>query len=89
MNLWYRTGIYMTDNVHCQGGVWDEAKADYNTKTETPLSQSECKLFQVFFLMNDDDQNVIVVETSEIDLEEVIGCLKQGDSVFITCNSST
>ena len=58
------------------------------TKLQRPLPSSKCKLFQVFFLMNDDDLSVEVVETPEIDLGEVVGCLQQGDSVFITCKAS-
>ena len=72
---------------NCSEEHRDEPKGDYKTKIQD-LNSEQCKSFQVFFLMNDDDQNVVVVETSEIDLEEVIGCLKQGDSVFIKCNSS-
>lgn len=41
-------------------------------------------VFQVIYVLNDDDHTVEVVETPEIDLDEVLGCLQQGDAVFIT-----
>jgi len=41
-------------------------------------------LFQLFFLKDDEDQNVKVVEGEEIDFREVKKHLKQGESVFIT-----
>ena len=40
--------------------------------------------FQVFFLKNDEDQGVEVVEVEEVDLEEVKRRLEHGESVFIT-----
>lgn len=45
-------------------------------KKETPL--------QLFFLKNDENQNVEVVEVDEIDFEEVKSRLGRGESVFIT-----
>jgi len=47
-----------------------------NKKKETPL--------QLFFLKNDETQNVEVVEVDEIDFEEVKSRLERGESVFIT-----
>lgn len=75
----------MVDNVSCLKALRDGAKVVDETNIQEPLSSRTCKLFQVFFLMNDEDQSVLVCETPEIDLDEVVGCLKQGDSVFITC----
>lgn len=40
--------------------------------------------FQLFFLKNDETQNVEVTESNEIDLEEVKSRLENGESVFIT-----
>jgi len=65
----------------------DETKG-WDVKRIQDPNSGQRKSFQVFFLKGDDDQDVVIMETSEIDLEEVIGCLKQGDSVFIKCNSS-
>jgi len=45
-------------------------------KKETPL--------QLFFLKNDETQNVEVVEVDEIDFEEVKSRLEKGESVFMT-----
>jgi hypothetical protein len=47
-----------------------------NKKKESPL--------QLFFLKNDENQNVEVVEVDEIDFEEVKSRLEKGESVFIT-----
>jgi len=42
-------------------------------------------MFQLFFLVDDENQSVEVVETPEIGFEEVGQRLKHGESVFITC----
>jgi len=78
----------VVDSASCLSVVGDVAKVGYNLKTEGSFSSSKCKVFECFFLMNDDDQSVYVMETPEIDLEEIIGCLKQGDSIFIHCKES-
>jgi hypothetical protein len=77
----------VVDNVSCLKASRGETKVVDETNIQEPLSSRTCKLFQVFFLMNDEDQSVLVCETPEIDLDEVVGCLKQGDSVFITCRA--
>ena len=41
-------------------------------------------LLQMFFLKNDETQNVEVQEVNEIDLKEVKRHLERGDSVYIT-----
>jgi len=89
MNLCNEGGIYVADNVSCLKALRDEAKVVDEINIQEPLSSRTCNLFQVFFLMNDEDQSVLVCETPEIDLDEVIGCLKQGDSVFITCRAGS
>ena len=43
----------------------------------------EKPLFQLFFLREDEDQSVEVVEVEEIDFREVERRLEQGESVFI------
>jgi hypothetical protein len=47
-----------------------------NKKKETSL--------QLFFLKNDEPQNVEVIEADEIDFEEVKSRLEKGESIFIT-----
>ena len=42
--------------------------------------------FQLFFLKNDDNQSVEVVEADEVDFEEVKRHLENGESVFISPN---
>ena len=41
-------------------------------------------LFQLFFLKDDEDQSIEVVEVEEIDFTEVEKHIEQGESVFIT-----
>jgi hypothetical protein len=42
-------------------------------------------LYQMFFLVNNERQDVEVIEGLAIDLEEILAWLKSGGSVFITC----
>jgi hypothetical protein len=79
--------VEVEGHVRCVNEFNVETKTPDETKLQRLLLSSKCKLFQVFFLMNDDDLSVEVVETSEIDLGEVVGCLQQGDSIFITCKA--
>jgi hypothetical protein len=50
----------------------DEPKIDDETKNQDDITSRTCKLFQVFFLMNDGEQSVEVLEIAEIDLEEIM-----------------
>jgi hypothetical protein len=43
------------------------------------------RLFQTFFLVNNERQDVEVIEDLAIDFEEIRAWLKSGGSVFITC----
>jgi len=62
----------------------DRSKVD----EETTLHETKSfELFQLFSLANDEDQSIEVVETQEIDFEEVVQRLKLGESVFITHKS--
>jgi len=47
-------------------------------------TKKEKLTFQVFFLKNDEDQGVEVIEGKEIDFEEVKRRIERGESVFIT-----
>jgi hypothetical protein len=47
-------------------------------------TSEEKLLFQLFFLKNDENQSVEVVEVEEIDFAEVKRHIEQGESVFIT-----
>jgi len=75
----------VTCNSSCLAESQDKNKINDKTKNQDDLSSRKCKFYQIFFLMNDANQNVEVLEVPEIEFEEVIGCLEQGDSVFITC----
>jgi hypothetical protein len=50
-------------------------------KTSNPVAPE--LMFQIFFLSQDQNQSVEVVETEEIDFWELIGRLNVGESVFI------
>jgi hypothetical protein len=50
---------------------------------QAPVSSADPFMFQVFFLAHNQSQSVEVVETDEIDFEEIIQRLKIGESVFI------
>jgi hypothetical protein len=67
----------------------NEAELCAEIKTYKSQHSKKSELFQVFFLLNDDAQSVEVMETQEIDLEEVTACLKLGDSIFITNKDCT
>ncbi|MEM2911842.1 MAG: hypothetical protein QXM52_04805 [Candidatus Bathyarchaeia archaeon] len=63
--------------------VSDEATRIYN-KTSIPESApSKNKIFQILFLLQDDDR-VEVIETEKIDIELLMDRLEKGQSVFIT-----
>jgi hypothetical protein len=47
-------------------------------------SNRENSVFQLFFLLDDEDPDIEVVEVREIDFEEVKKRLEKGESVFIT-----
>jgi hypothetical protein len=50
---------------------------------QSSLSSNFPSTFQIFFLSQDQNQSVEVVETEEIDFWELIGRLNVGESVFI------
>lgn len=50
-------------------------------KTNKPVAPDF--LFQIFFLSQDQNQSVEVVETEQIDFGEITQRLKMGESVFI------
>ena len=47
-------------------------------------SNLENSVFQLFFLLNNENQDIEVVEVEEIDFTEVEKRLEKGESVFIT-----
>ena len=53
-------------------------------KSKHIKSNRENSVFQLFFLLDDEDQDIEVVEVEEIDLTEVKKRLEKGESVFIT-----
>ncbi len=44
---------------------------------------SDNPLLQIFFLTQDESQGVEILETNEIDFEEILQHLKMGETVFI------
>ena len=62
-----------------------------NNVTETVKTNKPAApdfLFQIFFLSQDQNQSVKVVETEKIDFGEIIQRLKMGESVFIKYKNS-
>jgi hypothetical protein len=47
-------------------------------------ADEEKPLFQLFFLKDDEDEGIEVVEVEKIDFKEVKKHIEQGESVFIT-----
>jgi hypothetical protein len=60
-----------------------DMKATSGTFDQSPFPLENCMLFQVFFLSHDQSQNVEVLETDEIDFQEIIYHLEKGESIFI------
>lgn len=75
--------IPVESRVVCSEEIGGKSKVDEETTIQNlyPLRKSE--LFLLFFLADDENQSVEVVETQEIDFEEVVQRLKRGESVFI------
>ena len=52
-------------------------------RAQAPVSSADPFMFQIFFLAHDQSQSVEVVETDEIDFDEIVQRLRIGESVFI------
>ncbi len=67
--------------------VTDAAKnnkpATSDVLVQAPVSSDKPFIFQIFFLAQDQSQDVEVLETEEIDFGEINQRLKLGESVFI------
>jgi hypothetical protein len=55
------------------------------SKSNSIELSEENSVFQLFFLLNNENQDIEVVEVEEIDFTEVEKRLEKGESVFITC----
>lgn len=68
-------------------GINEDKAQNKQEESEIPLpfsmSTEKSILFQIFFLSHDQNQDVEVVETKEIDCGEIVQRLKLGESVFI------
>jgi copper(I)-binding protein len=64
-------------------GKVDEVKRTV-LKSNPIGSNRENSVFQLFFLINNENQDIKVVEVRRIDLTEVKKHLEKGESVFIT-----
>ena len=53
-------------------------------KSNLIRSNEQNPVFQLFFLINNENQDIQVVEVKEIDFTEVKERLEKGESVFIT-----
>jgi hypothetical protein len=54
-----------------------------NSVVQAPLSSDNRFMFQIFFLAQNQSQDVEILETKEIDIGEITQRLKLGESVFI------
>jgi hypothetical protein len=54
------------------------------SKSNSIELSEENSVFQLFFLLNNENQDIEVVEVEEIDFTEVEKRLEKGESVFIT-----
>lgn len=50
---------------------------------DSPVSQEDVTVFQIFFLTEDENASVEVLETNMIDYEEINQRLNMGESIFI------
>jgi hypothetical protein len=57
--------------------------ATAHIQVQAPISSNTPFIFQIFFLAPDQSQDVEVLETKEIDFDEINQRLKLGESVFI------
>jgi hypothetical protein len=64
----------------------DKTTRIYNKSSIQELAPSKNKIFQILFLLQDDDR-VEVIETEKIDINLLMDRLEQGQSVFITPKS--
>jgi hypothetical protein len=69
----------MSDNVQDP----KNRPADPNSMVQAPLSSDNRFMFQIFFLAQNQSQDVEILETDEIDFGEITQRLKLGESVFI------
>ena len=72
--------ITMNDNVP---DTKIQKPATPNSMVQVPVTVDNRFLFQIFFLTQNQSQDVEVVETEEIDFREITQRLKLGESVFI------
>lgn len=73
----------MEKEILALGGISDKNTRIYNKANTHEPAPSKNKIFQIMFLMQDDDR-VEVIETEKIDIQLLMDRLEQGQSVFIT-----
>ena len=66
---------------------WSETRKPQNKNfklaNEASLPPEDSVIFQVFFLNQDENKSVEVLETNVIDFEEIVHRLNNGESIFI------
>jgi len=77
----------MVSGLGCMEQTQDNSRI-HDAAMRHPLPSRNSRLFQIFYLVDNEDQSVEVVETGEIDFEEVFQHLRLGGSVFITPKNS-
>ena len=66
---------------------WSETRKPQNNNfklaNKASLPPEDSVIFQVFFLNQDENKSVEVLETNVIDFEEIVHRLNNGESIFI------
>jgi hypothetical protein len=71
------------NNSFAKTGKPRDKQFSSETTTQSTVSSDYSLMFQVFFLSQDKNQSVEIVETNKLDYGEITYRLKSGESVFI------
>jgi hypothetical protein len=71
----------MSNSVTKLDKTHDKKKPEFSIQPH--ISSEKSRIFHLFFLGYDQNQRVEVVETEELDFEEIVQRLRRGESVFI------
>lgn len=70
-------------NNHITTAIKTDKPVSSDLLVQAPISSDNRLIFQIFFLAQDQSQDIEILETEEIDFGEIIERLKLGESVFI------
>lgn len=74
-------GVDVTGRARCT--VERALHQEPQEQVTAPLRSSQRRVFQIFYMVDDKDQSVEVVETNRIDPEELLPHLMLGGSIYI------